>query len=55
KQREETEKIDHGVKKKAERLHQIARILQDKAQSKLISVANKHWDSGALEVCFMLS
>ncbi|RVW35023.1 hypothetical protein CK203_041947 [Vitis vinifera] len=48
--REDTEKIDHGVKKKAERLHHIATILKDKAQSRLKSAADKHWSDGALEV-----
>ncbi|KAF6163510.1 hypothetical protein GIB67_002515 [Kingdonia uniflora] len=57
--REDTEKIDNGVKKKAERLHHIATvfisisallmILKDKAQSKLRSAADKHWNDGALE------
>ncbi|KAK9106033.1 hypothetical protein Scep_022877 [Stephania cephalantha] len=47
--REDTEKIDHGVKRKAERLHSIAVTLRDKAQSKLKSVADKHWNDGALE------
>lgn len=47
--REDTEKIDHGVKRKAERLHQIATILQNKAQSKLRKAADKHWSNGALK------
>ncbi|XP_059644743.1 senescence-associated protein SPA15, chloroplastic [Cornus florida] len=47
--REDTGKIDHGVKKKAERLHHIATILKDKAQSRLKSVADQHWSDGALE------
>ncbi|XP_058091367.1 senescence-associated protein AAF, chlorolplastic isoform X4 [Magnolia sinica] len=47
--REDTEKIDHGVKKKAARLHDIAMILKDKAQSKLKRVADQHWSDGALE------
>ncbi|PRQ45595.1 hypothetical protein RchiOBHm_Chr3g0493131 [Rosa chinensis] len=47
--REDTEKIDRKVKKKAERLHHIARILKDKAESRLKSVADKHWSDGALE------
>eukprot|EP00262_Sarcandra_glabra_P003440 TRINITY_DN1413_c0_g1_i1.p1 TRINITY_DN1413_c0_g1~~TRINITY_DN1413_c0_g1_i1.p1 ORF type:complete len:402 (+),score=77.25 TRINITY_DN1413_c0_g1_i1:250-1455(+) len=47
--REDTEKIDHGVKKKAELLHHIAMILKDKAQSKLKRVADQHWSDGALE------
>ncbi|KAI3910373.1 hypothetical protein MKX01_034767 [Papaver californicum] len=47
--REDTEKIDNGVKAKAERLHHITTILKDIAESKLLSVANKHWNDGALE------
>lgn len=47
--REDTEKIDHNVKKKAERLHHIATIIKNKAQSKLKSVADRHWSDGALE------
>ncbi|XP_021296443.1 uncharacterized protein LOC110425773 [Herrania umbratica] len=47
--REDTEKIDRDVKKKAERLHHIATILKDKAQSRLKSAADKHWSDGALE------
>lgn len=47
--REDTEKIDHGVKKKAARLHHMAMILKDKAQSKLKTVADQHWSDGALE------
>ncbi|XVE72223.1 hypothetical protein DITRI_Ditri11bG0022400 [Diplodiscus trichospermus] len=47
--REDTEKIDRNVKKKAERLHQIATILKDKAQSRLKTAADKHWSDGALE------
>ncbi|XVF20599.1 hypothetical protein REPUB_Repub12eG0014500 [Reevesia pubescens] len=47
--REDTEKIDQNVKKKAERLHHIATILKDKAQSRLKRAADKHWSDGALE------
>ncbi|XP_057497106.1 senescence-associated protein AAF, chlorolplastic-like isoform X3 [Actinidia eriantha] len=47
--RKDTKKIDRGVKDKAERLHHIACILKDKAQSKLKKVADKHWSDGALE------
>ncbi|XP_039027264.1 senescence-associated protein AAF, chlorolplastic-like isoform X2 [Hibiscus syriacus] len=47
--REDTEKIDRSVKKKAERLHHIATILKDKAQSRLKTAADKHWSDGALE------
>ncbi|KAK8546630.1 hypothetical protein V6N12_027406 [Hibiscus sabdariffa] len=47
--REDTEKIDRGVKKKAERLHHIATILKDKAESRLKTAADKHWSDGALE------
>ncbi|XP_027178755.1 senescence-associated protein SPA15, chloroplastic isoform X1 [Coffea eugenioides] len=47
--REGTEKIDHDVKRKAERLHHVAMILKNKAQSKLKSAADKHWSDGALE------
>ncbi|XP_026380890.1 senescence-associated protein AAF, chlorolplastic-like isoform X2 [Papaver somniferum] len=47
--REDTEKIDNGVKEKAERLHHITTILKEIAESKLLSVANKHWNDGALE------
>ncbi|KAL6225778.1 hypothetical protein ACLB2K_004627 [Fragaria x ananassa] len=47
--REDTEKIDRKVKKKAERLHHIARVLKDKAEYRLKSVADKHWSDGALE------
>ncbi|KAI3451285.1 hypothetical protein Pfo_007950 [Paulownia fortunei] len=47
--REDTEKIDHDVKRKAERLHHVATILKNKAQSRLKSVAEKHWSDGALE------
>ncbi|KAK1325237.1 hypothetical protein QJS10_CPA01g01605 [Acorus calamus] len=47
--REDTEKIDHGVKKKAARLHHVATILKDKAQSKLKRAADQHWSDGALE------
>ncbi|XP_016649523.1 PREDICTED: uncharacterized protein LOC103328583 isoform X2 [Prunus mume] len=47
--REDTEKIDRNVKKKAERLHHIAMILKDKAESRLKTAADKHWSDGALE------
>lgn len=47
--REDTEKIDNDVKKRAEHLHHIALILKNKAQSKLKSVADRHWSDGALE------
>lgn len=47
--REDTEKIDRDVKEKAEHLHHIATILKDKAESRLKSVAEKHWNDGALE------
>ncbi|KAL3838694.1 hypothetical protein ACJIZ3_023285 [Penstemon smallii] len=47
--REDTEKIDNDVKRKAERLHHVATILKKKAQSRLKSVADKHWSDGALE------
>ncbi|EXC20637.1 hypothetical protein L484_027194 [Morus notabilis] len=47
--REDTEKLDRGVKKKAERLHHIATILKDKAGSRLKTAADKHWSDGALE------
>ncbi|XP_020519626.1 uncharacterized protein LOC18428766 isoform X2 [Amborella trichopoda] len=46
--REDTEKIDNDVKRKAAHLHHIAKILKDKAQSKLKTVADKHWSDGAL-------
>ncbi|XP_019183025.1 PREDICTED: uncharacterized protein LOC109177963 [Ipomoea nil] len=47
--RENTEKIDHDVKRKAERLHHVATILKNKAQSRLKIAADKHWSDGALE------
>ncbi|KAI7752082.1 hypothetical protein M8C21_008383 [Ambrosia artemisiifolia] len=47
--REDTEKIDNDVKKRAEHLHHIALVLQNKAHSKLKSVADRHWSDGALE------
>uniref|UniRef100_A0A5B6YJW2 Uncharacterized protein n=1 Tax=Davidia involucrata TaxID=16924 RepID=A0A5B6YJW2_DAVIN len=47
--REDTVKIDLDVKKKAERLHHIATILKDKAESRLKSAADQHWSDGALE------
>ncbi|KAJ9172982.1 hypothetical protein P3X46_016162 [Hevea brasiliensis] len=43
------EKIDRNMKKKAERLHHIATVLKDRAQSRLKSAADKHWSDGALE------
>ncbi|GMH26297.1 hypothetical protein Nepgr_028140 [Nepenthes gracilis] len=47
--REDTERFDHNVKKKAERLHHITRFFKQKAKSRLKSVADKHWNDGALE------
>ncbi|XP_071701840.1 senescence-associated protein SPA15, chloroplastic [Rutidosis leptorrhynchoides] len=47
--REDTERIDNDVKKRAEHLHHIALILKNKAQTKLKSVADRHWSDGALE------
>ncbi|KAL7143848.1 hypothetical protein ABFS83_08G219300 [Erythranthe nasuta] len=47
--REDTEKIDYNVKKRAERLHHVATILKNIAESKLKSAADKHWSDGALE------
>ncbi|KAL1215247.1 Senescence-associated protein AAF [Cardamine amara subsp. amara] len=47
--RKDTEKIDRNVKRKAERLHHIATILKNIAQSKLKNAADKHWSDGALE------
>ncbi|KAI5648071.1 hypothetical protein M9H77_34076 [Catharanthus roseus] len=47
--REDTEKIDNDVKRKAEKLHHVATILKNKAQSRLKSAADKHWSDGALE------
>ncbi|GAA0150528.1 hypothetical protein LIER_09454 [Lithospermum erythrorhizon] len=47
--REDTEKIDLDVKRRAERLHHIAMILKNKAQSRLKKAADKHWSDGALE------
>lgn len=47
--REDTERIDRHVKAKAERLHNIATILTDKAQSRLKKAADKHWSDGALK------
>ncbi|KAG7650742.1 Senescence-associated protein AAF, chlorolplastic [Arabidopsis thaliana] len=47
--REDTEKIDRDVKRKAERLHHIATILKNIAESKLKNAADKHWSDGALE------
>uniref|UniRef100_A0A2N9FBS7 Senescence domain-containing protein n=1 Tax=Fagus sylvatica TaxID=28930 RepID=A0A2N9FBS7_FAGSY len=53
--REDTEKIDRGVKKKAEHLQHIATILTDKAQSRLKRAADKHWSDGALEADLRLA
>ncbi|KAJ4826701.1 hypothetical protein Tsubulata_023390 [Turnera subulata] len=53
--REDTEKIDRGVKKKAERLQNIAAILKDRAGSKLKLAADKHWSDGALEADLRLA
>ncbi|XP_031257926.1 senescence-associated protein AAF, chlorolplastic isoform X1 [Pistacia vera] len=53
--REDTEKIDRDVKQKAERLHHIATILKDKAQSRLKRAADKHWSDGALEADLRLA
>ncbi|GAB4828650.1 Senescence-associated protein spa15, chloroplastic [Ancistrocladus abbreviatus] len=47
--RQHTGKIDHNVKKKAERLHHITTILKEKAKSRLKSAADRHWSDGALE------
>ncbi|XP_010415175.1 PREDICTED: uncharacterized protein LOC104701224 isoform X3 [Camelina sativa] len=47
--REDTEKIDRNVKRKAERLHHIATIFKNIAESKLKNAADKHWSDGALE------
>ncbi|KAL2241107.1 uncharacterized protein LOC105178220 isoform X2 [Sesamum indicum] len=47
--REDTEKIDNDVKRRAERLHHVATLLKNKAQSKLKRAADKHWSDGALE------
>lgn len=47
--REDTEIIDRNVKKRAERLHHIATILKEKAESRLRKAADKHWSDGALE------
>ncbi|KAM7515850.1 hypothetical protein LguiA_005433 [Lonicera macranthoides] len=47
--REDTEKIDNDVKRRAERLHHIAIILKNKAESRLRKAADKHWSDGALE------
>ncbi|KAL8472275.1 hypothetical protein ACS0TY_029483 [Phlomoides rotata] len=43
--KEDTEKIE----RRAERLHQIATILKNKAESRLKRAADKHWSDGALE------
>ncbi|CAK7339037.1 unnamed protein product [Dovyalis caffra] len=53
--REDTEKIDRDVKEKAERLHQIATIIKDRAESKLRTAADKHWSDGALEADLRLA
>ncbi|KAG9140901.1 hypothetical protein Leryth_010434 [Lithospermum erythrorhizon] len=47
--REDTERIDLVVKRRAERLHHIAMILKNKAESRLKKAADKHWSDGALE------
>ncbi|XP_057784081.1 senescence-associated protein SPA15, chloroplastic isoform X2 [Salvia miltiorrhiza] len=47
--REDTEKIDLDVKKRAERLHHVATILKNIAESRLKRAADKHWSDGALE------
>ncbi|CAA0812502.1 senescence-associated family protein, partial [Striga hermonthica] len=47
--KEDTVKVDHNVKRKAERLHHVATILKNIAQSRLKSAADKHWNNGALE------
>ncbi|GER26218.1 senescence-associated protein [Striga asiatica] len=47
--KEDTVKVDHNVKRKAERLHHVASILKNIAQSRLKSAADKHWNNGALE------
>ncbi|KAJ7960094.1 putative Senescence-associated protein [Quillaja saponaria] len=52
--REDTERIDRHVKKKAKRLHHIASILKDKAQSKLKAAADEHWSDGALEILMLI-
>ncbi|KAJ6684247.1 SENESCENCE-ASSOCIATED PROTEIN AAF CHLOROLPLASTIC [Salix viminalis] len=53
--REDTEKIDRDVKEKAERLHHIATIITDRAQTKLKTAADKHWSDGALEADLRLA
>ncbi|KAK3218461.1 hypothetical protein Dsin_012431, partial [Dipteronia sinensis] len=53
--REDTEKIDRNVKRKAERLHHIATILKDKAESRLKNAADKHWSDGALDADLRLA
>ncbi|KAJ7964486.1 Senescence-associated family protein [Quillaja saponaria] len=53
--REDTERLDRHVKKKAERLHHIATILKDKAESRLKSAADEHWSDGALEADLRLA
>lgn len=47
--REDTEKIDYDVKRKAERLHHVATIFKNKAESRLKKAADRHWSDGALE------
>jgi hypothetical protein len=47
--REDTEKIDNDVKKRAQRLHHIAIIMKNKAETKIKKAAHKHWSDGALE------
>lgn len=53
--REDTVKIDQKVKQKAERLHDIATILKDRAKSRLKTAADKHWSDGALEADLRLA
>uniref|UniRef100_A0A6N2MM24 Uncharacterized protein n=1 Tax=Salix viminalis TaxID=40686 RepID=A0A6N2MM24_SALVM len=53
--KEDTEKIDRDVKEKAERLHHIATIITDRAQTKLKTAADKHWSDGALEADLRLA
>lgn len=47
--REDSEKIDSDVKRKAKRVHHAATILKKIAESKLKTVADRHWSDGALE------
>ncbi|XP_065849163.1 senescence-associated protein AAF, chloroplastic isoform X2 [Euphorbia lathyris] len=46
--REDTEKIDRNMKRKAERLHYIANRIKVRAESRLKTAADKHWSDGAL-------